>query len=72
MSEIHFSFVRYRSVLQKVGVIFLPSTAQTEQDAELDSLYSPVMTSVSVDVFGQEVKLEVRSSCSFLSDEHPN
>uniref|UniRef100_A0A3P8TQT6 Glycerol-3-phosphate acyltransferase 2, mitochondrial n=1 Tax=Amphiprion percula TaxID=161767 RepID=A0A3P8TQT6_AMPPE len=35
-----------RSILQKVGVILLPPSAQTEQDAEMDSLYSPVMTSL--------------------------
>uniref|UniRef100_A0AAQ5ZB78 GPAT/DHAPAT C-terminal domain-containing protein n=1 Tax=Amphiprion ocellaris TaxID=80972 RepID=A0AAQ5ZB78_AMPOC len=34
------------SILQKVGVILLPPSAQTEQDAEMDSLYSPVMTSL--------------------------
>ncbi|KAM3867435.1 glycerol-3-phosphate acyltransferase 2, mitochondrial [Diretmus argenteus] len=35
-----------RSVLQKVGVVLLPPCALTEQDAEMGSLYSPVMTSL--------------------------
>ncbi|XP_053181829.1 glycerol-3-phosphate acyltransferase 2, mitochondrial [Scomber japonicus] len=35
-----------RSILQKVGVILLPPCASTEQDAEMDGLYSPVMTSL--------------------------
>ncbi|XP_070690554.1 glycerol-3-phosphate acyltransferase 2, mitochondrial [Pempheris klunzingeri] len=35
-----------RSILQKVGVILLPPSAVTEQDAEMDSLHSPVMTSL--------------------------
>uniref|UniRef100_A0A3Q1H1N9 Glycerol-3-phosphate acyltransferase 2, mitochondrial n=1 Tax=Acanthochromis polyacanthus TaxID=80966 RepID=A0A3Q1H1N9_9TELE len=34
------------NILQKVGVVLLPPSAQTEQDAEMDSLYSPVMTSL--------------------------
>lgn len=36
-----------RGILQRVGVILLPPFALTEQDAEVDSFYSPVMTSVS-------------------------
>ncbi|XP_041855719.1 glycerol-3-phosphate acyltransferase 2, mitochondrial isoform X2 [Melanotaenia boesemani] len=35
-----------RSVLQKMGVILLPSSALTEMEAEMDTLYSPVMTSL--------------------------
>ncbi|XP_060928359.1 glycerol-3-phosphate acyltransferase 2, mitochondrial [Limanda limanda] len=35
-----------RSILQKVGVILLPPSASTEQEAEADRLYSPVMTSL--------------------------
>ncbi|KAM9858597.1 glycerol-3-phosphate acyltransferase 2, mitochondrial [Aulostomus maculatus] len=35
-----------RSILQRVGVVLLPPSAPTEQDAEKDSLYSPVMTSL--------------------------
>uniref|UniRef100_A0A8C2WR86 Glycerol-3-phosphate acyltransferase 2, mitochondrial n=1 Tax=Cyclopterus lumpus TaxID=8103 RepID=A0A8C2WR86_CYCLU len=34
------------TILQKVGVILLPPSAATEQDAEMDSLYSPIMTSL--------------------------
>nr|XP_057926369.1 glycerol-3-phosphate acyltransferase 2, mitochondrial isoform X1 [Doryrhamphus excisus] len=41
--QINNSFLR--SILQKVGVILLPPFAATEQDAEMDSIYSPVMTS---------------------------
>uniref|UniRef100_A0A4W6CBL9 Glycerol-3-phosphate acyltransferase 2, mitochondrial n=1 Tax=Lates calcarifer TaxID=8187 RepID=A0A4W6CBL9_LATCA len=35
-----------RSILQKVGVVLLPPSALTEQEAEMDSLYSPVMTAL--------------------------
>ncbi|XP_061672825.1 glycerol-3-phosphate acyltransferase 2, mitochondrial isoform X2 [Syngnathoides biaculeatus] len=35
-----------RSLLQKIGVILLPPSAATEQDAEMEKLYGPVMTSV--------------------------
>ncbi|KAK2837829.1 hypothetical protein Q5P01_015041 [Channa striata] len=42
--RINSSFLR--SVLQKVGVVLLPPSALTEQDAEMDSLYSSVMTSL--------------------------
>ncbi|KAK9522977.1 hypothetical protein VZT92_019410 [Zoarces viviparus] len=42
--HIRSSFIR--SILQKVGVVLLPPSALTEQDAEMDSLYSPVMTSL--------------------------
>ncbi|KAM6964829.1 glycerol-3-phosphate acyltransferase 2, mitochondrial [Aplochiton taeniatus] len=35
-----------RSTLQKLGVVLLPLGATTEQEAEKDSLYSPVMTSL--------------------------
>lgn len=34
-----------RSILQRLGVILLPEDTSSEQDAEMDSLYSPVMTS---------------------------
>uniref|UniRef100_A0A3Q1I1S4 Glycerol-3-phosphate acyltransferase 2, mitochondrial n=1 Tax=Acanthochromis polyacanthus TaxID=80966 RepID=A0A3Q1I1S4_9TELE len=45
--QINSSSLRYtHSILQKVGVVLLPPSAQTEQDAEMDSLYSPVMTSL--------------------------
>ncbi|XP_049906447.1 glycerol-3-phosphate acyltransferase 2, mitochondrial [Epinephelus moara] len=35
-----------RSILQKVGVVLLPPFALTEQEAEMDSLYAPVMASL--------------------------
>ncbi|KAM9360108.1 glycerol-3-phosphate acyltransferase 2, mitochondrial [Symphorus nematophorus] len=35
-----------RSILQKVGVVLLPPLTPTEQDAEMDGLFSPVMTSL--------------------------
>ncbi|XP_049434269.1 glycerol-3-phosphate acyltransferase 2, mitochondrial isoform X2 [Epinephelus fuscoguttatus] len=35
-----------RSILQKVGVVLLPPSALTEQEAEMDSLYVPVMASL--------------------------
>ncbi|XP_067249920.1 glycerol-3-phosphate acyltransferase 2, mitochondrial [Chanodichthys erythropterus] len=34
-----------RSILQRLGVILLPEGTGSERDAEMDSLYSPVMTS---------------------------
>ncbi|XP_070761074.1 glycerol-3-phosphate acyltransferase 2, mitochondrial [Enoplosus armatus] len=42
--QINSSFLR--SLLQKVGVVLLPPSALTEQEAEMDSLYSPVMTAL--------------------------
>ncbi|XP_054629988.1 glycerol-3-phosphate acyltransferase 2, mitochondrial isoform X2 [Dunckerocampus dactyliophorus] len=42
--QINNSFLR--SILQKIGVILLPPFAATEHDAEMDSIYSPVMTSL--------------------------
>nr|XP_020449481.1 glycerol-3-phosphate acyltransferase 2, mitochondrial-like [Monopterus albus] len=42
--QINSSFLR--SILQKVGVVLLPPSALTEQDAETDRLYAPVMTSL--------------------------
>uniref|UniRef100_A0A3P9LSZ6 Glycerol-3-phosphate acyltransferase 2, mitochondrial n=1 Tax=Oryzias latipes TaxID=8090 RepID=A0A3P9LSZ6_ORYLA len=35
-----------RSVLNKLGVVLLPSSVSTELDAEMETLYSPVMTSL--------------------------
>ncbi|CAL8345447.1 unnamed protein product [Lota lota] len=35
-----------RSILQKVGVVFLPRNALAEDDAEVDDLYSPAMTAL--------------------------
>uniref|UniRef100_A0A673HIQ2 Glycerol-3-phosphate acyltransferase 2, mitochondrial-like n=1 Tax=Sinocyclocheilus rhinocerous TaxID=307959 RepID=A0A673HIQ2_9TELE len=34
-----------RSILQRLGVVLLPEGSGSERDAEMDSLYSPVMTS---------------------------
>ncbi|XP_061527994.1 glycerol-3-phosphate acyltransferase 2, mitochondrial [Phycodurus eques] len=42
--QIYNSFIR--SILQKIGVILLPPSAATEQDAEMDNLYAPVVTSL--------------------------
>ncbi|XP_034162914.2 glycerol-3-phosphate acyltransferase 2, mitochondrial isoform X1 [Pangasianodon hypophthalmus] len=39
-----------RVILQKLGVIFLPDHAATEQEAETHSLYSPIMTSLVGDL----------------------
>ncbi|TKS78315.1 Glycerol-3-phosphate acyltransferase 2, mitochondrial [Collichthys lucidus] len=46
VSPLQINSYSLRSILQKVGVILLPPSAVTEQDAELDSLYSTVMTSL--------------------------
>lgn len=40
-------YLTCRTVLQKVGVILLPPSALTEQDAEKDRVYSAVMKAVS-------------------------
>ncbi|KAK0144220.1 Glycerol-3-phosphate acyltransferase 2, mitochondrial [Merluccius polli] len=40
------SFSWLRSFLQKVGVVFLPFNALTEDDAEADNMYSPAMTAL--------------------------
>uniref|UniRef100_A0A3B4TE99 Glycerol-3-phosphate acyltransferase 2, mitochondrial n=1 Tax=Seriola dumerili TaxID=41447 RepID=A0A3B4TE99_SERDU len=42
--QVHSSSLR--SILQKVGVVLLPPSVLTEQEAEKDSLFSPVMTSL--------------------------
>ncbi|XP_029296675.1 glycerol-3-phosphate acyltransferase 2, mitochondrial [Cottoperca gobio] len=42
---LHINSSSIRSILQKVGVLLLPP-ALTEQEAEMDSLHSPVMTSL--------------------------
>ncbi|XP_039658566.1 glycerol-3-phosphate acyltransferase 2, mitochondrial isoform X2 [Perca fluviatilis] len=42
----HITSSSIRSILKKVGVVLLPTSAVTEQDAEMDSLYNPVMTSL--------------------------
>ncbi|XP_035847185.1 glycerol-3-phosphate acyltransferase 2, mitochondrial isoform X2 [Sander lucioperca] len=43
---LHITSSSIRSILKKVGVVLLPTSAVTEQDAEMDSLYNPVMTSL--------------------------
>ncbi|XP_029915065.1 glycerol-3-phosphate acyltransferase 2, mitochondrial isoform X2 [Myripristis murdjan] len=50
-----------RSVLQKLGVVLLPRNALTEQDTEMDSLYSPVMTSLILELLheGQAISVGV-------------
>ncbi|XP_028434259.1 glycerol-3-phosphate acyltransferase 2, mitochondrial isoform X2 [Perca flavescens] len=42
----HITSSSIRSILKKVGVVLLPTSAVTEQDAEMDSRYTPVMTSL--------------------------
>ncbi|XP_032371859.1 glycerol-3-phosphate acyltransferase 2, mitochondrial isoform X1 [Etheostoma spectabile] len=46
MFPLHITSSSIRSILKKVGVVLLPISAVTEQDAEMDSLYAPVMTSL--------------------------
>ncbi|XP_019120061.2 glycerol-3-phosphate acyltransferase 2, mitochondrial [Larimichthys crocea] len=46
VSPLQINSYSLRSIMQKVGVVLLPPSAVTEQDAELDSLYSMVMTSL--------------------------
>ncbi|XP_035022138.2 glycerol-3-phosphate acyltransferase 2, mitochondrial [Hippoglossus stenolepis] len=52
-----------RSILQKVGVVLLPASASTEQEAEADRLYSPVMTSLVRELLheGQAISVGVSS-----------
>ncbi|XP_062237886.1 glycerol-3-phosphate acyltransferase 2, mitochondrial [Platichthys flesus] len=52
-----------RSILQKVGVVLLPPSASTEQEAEADRLYSPVMTSLVRELLheGQAISVGVSS-----------
>ncbi|KAJ3603680.1 hypothetical protein NHX12_028424 [Muraenolepis orangiensis] len=43
-----------RSILEKLGVVFLPNNALTEDDAEADKMYSPAMTAaLSISVCGE-------------------
>ncbi|KAM8886570.1 glycerol-3-phosphate acyltransferase 2, mitochondrial isoform 2-T6 [Spinachia spinachia] len=51
------SFIR--SILQKVGVVLLPSSAPTEQEAETDRLYSPVMTSLVRELLDESQAISV-------------
>ncbi|KAM9392840.1 glycerol-3-phosphate acyltransferase 2, mitochondrial [Pholidichthys leucotaenia] len=55
--QIKSSFLR--SILQKVGVVLLPPSALTEQDAEMDTLYSPVMISLLREVLHEGQALSV-------------
>ncbi|KAM9822773.1 glycerol-3-phosphate acyltransferase 2, mitochondrial [Syngnathus typhle] len=50
-----------RAILRKIGMIFLPPFASTEQDAEADNLYAPVMTSLIRELLheGQSLSLGV-------------
>ncbi|KAM9475789.1 glycerol-3-phosphate acyltransferase 2, mitochondrial isoform 1-T6 [Clarias gariepinus] len=43
-APVHHSWMRV--ILRKLGVVFLPDHASTEQEAETHSVYSPVMTSL--------------------------
>ncbi|XP_059194204.1 glycerol-3-phosphate acyltransferase 2, mitochondrial isoform X2 [Centropristis striata] len=60
--HINGSFIR--SILQKVGVVLLPPSVLTEQDAEMDSLYSPVMTSLVRELLheGQAISVGVSAA----------
>ncbi|KAM7415945.1 hypothetical protein PAMA_018150 [Pampus argenteus] len=60
--QINSSFLRL--ILQKVGVILLPACAPTEKDAEMDSLYSPVMTSLVRELLheGQAISVGVSAA----------
>ncbi|XP_034026562.1 glycerol-3-phosphate acyltransferase 2, mitochondrial [Thalassophryne amazonica] len=53
-----------RSVLRKVGVVLLPRSALTEEDAEMDSIYSTVMASLVQELLheGQAISVGVLSS----------
>ncbi|KAL6113945.1 uncharacterized protein ACO6RY_04829 [Pungitius sinensis] len=51
------SFIR--SILQKVGVVLLPSSALTEQDAERDRLYPLVMTSLVRELLDESQAISV-------------
>ncbi|XP_051279450.1 glycerol-3-phosphate acyltransferase 2, mitochondrial isoform X2 [Dicentrarchus labrax] len=48
-----------RSILQKVGVVLLPPSALTEQDAEMNSLYSSVMTSLVRELLHEDQAISV-------------
>ncbi|XP_031426063.1 glycerol-3-phosphate acyltransferase 2, mitochondrial [Clupea harengus] len=43
--QVNNSFIR--AILQRLGVILLPCGAVTEQDAEMDRLYSPIMSALT-------------------------
>ncbi|CAI5649819.1 unnamed protein product [Oreochromis niloticus] len=50
-----------RSILQKVGVVLLPPSARTEEDAEMDTLYQSVMTALVRELLheGQAISIGV-------------
>ncbi|XP_026099971.1 glycerol-3-phosphate acyltransferase 2, mitochondrial [Carassius auratus] len=48
-----------RSILQRLGVILLPEGIESERDAEMDSLYSPVMTSFTGELLREGASLSV-------------
>uniref|UniRef100_A0A3P8PJV1 GPAT/DHAPAT C-terminal domain-containing protein n=1 Tax=Astatotilapia calliptera TaxID=8154 RepID=A0A3P8PJV1_ASTCA len=50
-----------RSILQKVGVVLLPPSAPTEDDAEMDTLYQSVMTALVRELLheGQAISIGV-------------
>ncbi|XP_055023393.2 glycerol-3-phosphate acyltransferase 2, mitochondrial isoform X2 [Misgurnus anguillicaudatus] len=48
-----------RSILQRLGVILLPEDTSSEQDAEMDSLYSPVMTSLIGELLRERASLSM-------------
>ncbi|XP_027889789.1 glycerol-3-phosphate acyltransferase 2, mitochondrial isoform X2 [Xiphophorus couchianus] len=54
-----------RSVLEKVGVILLPPNAATELEAEMDPLYSAVMTSLVCELLHEGQALSVGVSAAF-------
>ncbi|XP_077456493.1 glycerol-3-phosphate acyltransferase 2, mitochondrial [Stigmatopora argus] len=51
------SFLRF--VLQKIGAVLLPSSAATEEEAEMDALYVPVMTSLVRELLGEGQSLSL-------------
>ncbi|XP_019743480.1 glycerol-3-phosphate acyltransferase 2, mitochondrial isoform X1 [Hippocampus comes] len=55
--QVNNSFLR--SIFQKIGMIFLPPSAATEQDAEMDHLYRPVMTSLVRELLHEGQSLSV-------------
>ncbi|KAM4577507.1 glycerol-3-phosphate acyltransferase 2, mitochondrial [Odontesthes bonariensis] len=56
---LHISSSFLRSVLQAVGVILLPSSAVSELEAEMDPLYSPLMTSLLRELLHEDQALSV-------------
>uniref|UniRef100_A0A671Q7U8 Glycerol-3-phosphate acyltransferase 2, mitochondrial n=1 Tax=Sinocyclocheilus anshuiensis TaxID=1608454 RepID=A0A671Q7U8_9TELE len=48
-----------RSILQRLGVVLLPEGSESERDAEMDSLYSPVMTPFTGELLREGASLSV-------------